>query len=356
MTVKLGARVSLAEQAGAHSLFLGWSGACGGTSDCTIAVNGDQAIWANFSATVPPPPPPTSYVVVELPAVEGSPVLIPAAINGRGDVVGVVILQNGGPARAFFYDGAAGSTRRILDDGSNSDQVASGINDTRQVSGRLGSRGVRWENDQITNIGTLSTTYSISEALGINAAGVVVGSSSGDDGKVKAVLWDGSTLRKLQAAGQSEAHAVNSNNIAVGIGGATSPRAVAFLNDTVLDLGGADGGLALAVSDVGRIVGMSNNHAFVYDLPQGPMRDVSPNAKLCYLYSVNHNGVAVGVCDGLPQGRGVILRGGTVEFLDDVIQEPTWVFYGAQAINDRGQIVGVGSHRGQGRAYLITPR
>jgi hypothetical protein len=38
--------------------FDGWSGACSGSGDCTVAMNADATVTATFAAEQPPPPPP----------------------------------------------------------------------------------------------------------------------------------------------------------------------------------------------------------------------------------------------------------------------------------------------------------
>jgi uncharacterized membrane protein len=130
-------------------------------------------------------------------------------------------------------------------------------------------------------------------------------------------------------------------------------------------LPGAENSSARAINDAGRIVGSSfpSAHpgewrAFVYDLPRGPMLDVSPDRR-CELSAVNSGGVAVGTCasgqaDELVR-RAAILRGEMVEDLNDIVGDPSWVFSEAQGINDAGQIAGSGLHDGQPRGFVLTP-
>lgn len=54
----VGASVTLSAQIWS-SLFLGWSGACSGTSTtCTVTMSATKLVTANFSGTLPPPLPP----------------------------------------------------------------------------------------------------------------------------------------------------------------------------------------------------------------------------------------------------------------------------------------------------------
>jgi len=50
-----GTIVKLSAQAASASTFSGWGGACSGTADCALTVNGDVSVTAAFSAGTPPP-------------------------------------------------------------------------------------------------------------------------------------------------------------------------------------------------------------------------------------------------------------------------------------------------------------
>jgi hypothetical protein len=149
----------------------------------------------------------------------------------------------------------------------------------------------------------------------------------------------------------------------------TNPDAALFENGTIRNLGslaGGGGSIASAINDSGRIVGISPAlgdslpHAFVFDLPNGPMRDVSPG-RPCSIGSVNSSGVAVGSCTADSSKapiklRGVILRGTVVQDLDGLLGDSHWVLEDAASINDKGQIAGFGLHDGNFRAFVLTPR
>jgi hypothetical protein len=99
--------------------------------------------------------------------------------------------------------------------------------------------------------------------------------------------------------------------------------------------------------------------AFVFDLPHGPMRDVSP-AQACSLSGVNDGGDAVGGCGiGDPANRtqhATLWRGGAMIDLNDLITDPSWILESAVAVNASGQIVGTGIHNGNLRAFILTPQ
>jgi hypothetical protein len=68
-----GASVTLSAQPADGSSFSGWSGACSGTGDCTVAMNADATVTATFVAGQPPPP---------------AQVHLAASITGAGTVTG----------------------------------------------------------------------------------------------------------------------------------------------------------------------------------------------------------------------------------------------------------------------------
>jgi len=147
----------------------------------------------------------------------------------------------------------------------------------------------------------------------------------------------------------------------------TTKHAAVFQNGKIKDLGtlAPMGSIATAINDSGRVVGYSvvnprDAHAFVYDLPDGPMRDVSAG-NICLLRAINSAGDAVGTCSPKEDARAdvyraSIWRGGVWADLNGLVLDPSWTLYDAKAINDRGQITGTGDHNHQFRAYLLTPR
>jgi hypothetical protein len=97
-------------------------------------------------------------------------------------------------------------------------------------------------------------------------------------------------------------------------------------------------------------------HAFVYDLPNGPMIDILPRNS-AKLFSVNNAGDAVGATFdfGRPV-RAMLWQNGAVIDLTNALNDPSWQLVSAVAINDRGMITGTGTHNGVGHAYVLIPR
>jgi hypothetical protein len=52
--------VTLTATPAAGSSFTGWGGACSGTGKCTLTMNSDKSVTAQFTSGPPPPPPPSA--------------------------------------------------------------------------------------------------------------------------------------------------------------------------------------------------------------------------------------------------------------------------------------------------------
>ena len=377
-TFNEGTSVTLTPAAAAGSQFDGWGGACTGNGGCTVTMNREQIIAVRFQP-VAPPPQKLAYTITELPAAEANRSLLAAGINSRGDIVGTYYVPNDRgevDARAFLYDASRNATRRIGGNDGSEIQMANGVTDSLAVAlatamrqpGR--QRGFLWRDSGQTDIGALppGPNGPQTAATAINQRGSITGWSLGAKNYQRAILWDGSTLRDLGSADDiwSAGYAINIDSV---VAGASSVRddpfhqhAAVFQNGTVKDLGKL--GLtstAFGINDRGRVVGSSlfgngpQLHAFVYDLPNGPMRDVSPSS-YCWLTGVNNSGDAVGACRPGDRNHAVIWTNGVIVDLNDTISDPSWLLTTAVAINDRGQIAATGSHNGGSfQAVLLTP-
>ena len=375
-----GTGVTLTAAAAAGSEFGGWGGACSGNGGCTVTMNREQVVAARFQPVAPPPQKP-AYTITEIPGVEGSSSLVPNGIDSRGNLVGTYWITNGRivDAHAFLYDVGTGATRRIGGNDGSSSQMANGVNDSLAVALATNTRpgthqhGFLWRDGSQTDIGAIPAGPNGPQtaATAINQRGSIAGWSLGAKNFQRAVLWDGSTLRDLGSANDnwSYAYAINIDGVVAGASSvANDPfntHAAVFQNGTVKDLGtlGNRWSTASAINDRGRVVGSAMTatgkdiHAFVYDLPDGPMRDVSPSAN-CGLFAVNNSGDAVGYCTPDQKvNHGVLWHDGAFIDLNDAITDPSWLIGAARAINDRGQIAVTANHNGGAfQAVLLTPR
>jgi probable HAF family extracellular repeat protein len=253
-------------------------------------------------------------------------------INDAGEVVGAA---NTAKSIVPFVRMPAGSLRRMpLLPGDNCGQ-AFGINKYGHVagysSGPNGRRAFLWTRSaSVLNLGVLpSGNYS--SACDINDSDEVAGTSGSAAGD-RAVLWtksgDVHDLGTLPADMSSEASAINNNGEVVGYSkGPRGMRAFLWTQATGMqDLGVLPGGnssRALAINDMGAVVGSSTSssgdRAFIWTRQAG-MRDLNTAASVTF---------------------GV-------------------VFVEAQAINNAGQILVMGSamhgpHASDGAASVCAP-
>jgi probable HAF family extracellular repeat protein len=234
-----------------------------------------------------------------------------------------------------LHDGT--SLRDLGTLGGDSSQ-AFGINDAEQVVGWSEvSAGVDQypgrphaflcDRGTMHDLGTLGG--SISWAYAINAAEQVIGWSRTAEEAVHGFLWQQGKMIDLGTLGGSWSEARGINSIGQVVGMATTPdsapHAVLWHGSTTRDLGvlGGTGSDASAINMSGQIVG----HA-MYPVPDSEMLDY----------------------------RAFLWQKGKMADLNDLIApDSDWELTYAGAINDVGQIVGVGRHLGRVSGFLLTP-
>jgi probable HAF family extracellular repeat protein len=247
-------------------------------------------------------------------------------INNNGQVVGQTYNTISGEIHAFSYQG--GTTTDLGKLGGNS-ATAHGVNNPGQIVGTVDtspfSQGFLWDAGSVTYLGTMPG-YNSSYAYGINdqkqIAGIVsTGSTS------RGVLWDNGVFTDLGTLGGTVSNAEAINNSTQIVGNSTNivgqTHAFFWENGSMFDLGTLYGGSSSEASDInnnGAIVGYSTANLG------------SGNQNFAFLYS---GGVMIDLNTLLPAKSG-------------------WTLQSAGGINDHNQIVGVGMHNGQRRAFLMT--
>lgn len=296
-------------------------------------------------------------VIIDLTPQIGGTISYANGINSRGEIVGNWMPPNGQVMHGFLWtpkpwNGLAGTIQDIDPFGTFSS--ASDIDDSGRVFGHAEiKRAVVFHvftlgNGKITDLGCEGHAVQ-----GVNSSGQIVGSGS-VDGKPHAFLLEYdqkknaisavTDLGVLSGHISSDAHAIN-NADPVQVAGRSDD--VNDQNKTVrpflfecgksqngvnpvisrTDLGSLTGWFAGAsdINDLGQIVGFTNiqnwiSHAFLWQ----PTSQNSTTGRMIDLNTL------------LPLGSG-------------------WELLAANAINNRGQIVGVGFYRNQRRAFLLTP-
>lgn len=251
------------------------------------------------------------------------------------------------------------------------------------------SRAVQWEADgTIRDLGTLGGRSAV--ANDIDARGRAFGVSSQATGPSVATVWDRTGPAALpsldqQASGASRVNAVTRSGRAVGaapsrtedgssVGQAVrwDPRGPTFVPVALDRLEPGRFAVALGVSERGVAVGEASrldpgttrtstravrwDGTSVRELPAvGTYRFTRAN-------DVSDQSDAVGFASGFAgfpsiDGVAVLWRAGRAIDLNTAVQRggEGFVLRSAEAVNERGEIVGFGSKDGQTRAFLLTP-
>ena len=231
----------------------------------------------------------------------------PLGINNLGQVVGSTVANHNG---AIWTNGA------IEDLG---DYWPHGINDLGEVVGSYGwgnFHAFMYDDGAMTDLGPIGTaTFSL--AFSVNNQGQVVGWAANSDGISHAFIWDnGSGIVDLGTFGGilSLAYDINDYGQVVGSYLLSDYESRGFLweNGTVTDLGSVGDGLALAINNRGYIVSIGRPMLWV----EGEWFDLN---------------------DLIPKHSG-------------------WLLQGTYGINNRNQIVGIGTIDGESHVYLLTPK
>jgi probable HAF family extracellular repeat protein len=237
--------------------------------------------------------------------------------------------------------------------GLNSSGQASGFFVNRAADGNLVWSAARWDPSGIVHLlGTLGGASS--DAIGINDAGHIVGSSAIDaTHPVHAFLWDpvnGMTdLGGLGGPdGQARGDAVNDHDQVAGVSSSPDGR-TAVMWDPIegpIDVGMLPGDYSsygFGINDDGDVVGISTStaadHAFRWNAADGITPLVTLGGAASSAYDVNNSGQIVGSAQ-LPNGRSHAVLwnpDGSITDLGTLGGSSS----GANAINAAGQVVGV---------------
>ncbi|MCA1827019.1 MAG: hypothetical protein LC689_08770, partial [Myxococcales bacterium] len=331
-----GTPIALSAAPDAISRLAQWGGACGGPA-CAFIIAEDAHVEARIDRR--------RYVVQDLGTLADSYWSSPNAMSRHGGLV-----AGGSGGQVFLYDGIMHATS-VQGDGL-------GVNDHGVVVGVFGLpsnfKGYRWSNGTLTELPSLGGTLTFAQA--INNANVVTGFSSRADGHVRAVYWSTGPAVDLGSLGGggsdcSYAYGINDDGIVVGescVDGAGT-HAVRFRKPGVIDDLGTLGGFygrARAISGSGIIVGESAahsndpSHGFVWR--DGTMTDVGvlQGTDQTALFSVNNQGLAVGVADVSTGGtfRGILYGAGRLLDLNALVEPTPYTITIAVGIDEAGNI------------------
>lgn len=309
-------------------------------------------------------------------------------INASGQVVGTSIIT-GGASHAFVWTSAAGMTDLGDLPGGLDFSEGRAINDSGQIVGYSGAttgmRAFLWTSaGGMKDLGDLPGGADLSKAHGISASGQVVGVSDADTGN-SAFVWTVSEGMKdigdlPGGPHNSCAYAINVSGEVVGyghIGSTAYPGARPFLwtpATGMKDLGDLhpdkDSCVAHGISAAGHVVGastvpgthsnMDRLQAFLWTSAAGmtSLGSLPGVENASYAYGVNAAGDAVGwISTSGPNHAFLWTSNEGMQDLNACLPAGSgWTLLSAYAINDAGQIVGVGLNpSGKRHAFLLTP-
>jgi probable HAF family extracellular repeat protein len=268
--------------------------------------------------------------------------------------------------RAFLYESGP---PRDLEGGPSQ---ANSLNSSGAVAGTSYAGGsaqaVVWSDSARVELGTLGGAES--EAMGINAGGVVVGRADTAAGQGHAFRWLNGRMEDLgtlPGGSWSSAYAISDNGQIAGYGMTGSGFFRAFLMNPGLgltELGTLGGGnsYAFGINTAGQVAGHSSTasgylHAYLYS--SGRMTDLGTlGGAQSYAYGINNAGEVVGQSwlTGSPTTHAFLYRSGRMTDLNTLIDPAGgWELVEAYGVNDSGQIVGLGLLGGRTLAYRLDP-
>jgi probable HAF family extracellular repeat protein len=205
----------------------------------------------------------------------------------------------------------------------------------------------------------------------------VVGSAATRDDSIHAFLYDESAtprMRDLGTFGGSEswAYAINNSGKVTGYAATSVPypyhHAFLYSGGKMRDLGtlGGTESWAFDLNEADKVVGSANlsgdseNHAFLYDASATPrMRDLGTlGGSHSMAFGINDSEQVVGSAATRDDSiHAFLYSGGKMRDLNSLIPANSgWELVSAEAINDKGHIVGYGANKDSvGRAFLLTP-
>ena len=292
------------------------------------------------------------------------------SMNAAGDVVAATPSGSGNAHAALFHNG------QVIDLGTlgGLNSEATGINKSRLIVGnsQIASGSVHaflYSNNVMMDLGTLGGANSY--AVAINDAGQIVGNSDRADGTSHAFLYVAGVMTDLGAVTAVSINA--SGQILV----SDSSFASVYTNGAMQPLpqppcnGGFQYAAAYAMNDSGEVVGeawgwdggmLVCDHAIL--ISGGQAQDIGFGLLMGFntAIAINGSGHILGkgwtYCDGtFCQQEYTLLDGAVLFYSFSTPDSSGWSSLIGSAINDAGQIAGIGNNANSSgqRAFLMTP-
>lgn len=288
------------------------------------------------------------------------------AINSQGVVAGEFRTTAGRRASSPFIS-FAGEFRSLGTPLGRVRAGARGINDLGQVVGETDSltsrsRAFLWKHKRYIDLGTVGGTWA--RARAINNAGTIVGWSGTPERDGHAFVYRNGSMQDIHPFGRySDATAISPNGTIVGNwwpGDTLLYGAFIYRDGQARDLDPLHQPIYVyGVNDAGQVVGAGpESRAALWQ--DGVMHDLGTlGGGLSEALAINATGQIVGhaMAAGDRGWQAFIYDEGRMWSLTKLVARggEGWRLQTARAINDRGQIVGIGLHEGEPQSFLLTP-
>ena len=317
----------------------------------------------------------STYTVTDLGTLGGH-YSIGRGINSSGQVTGRSAFADDTTLHPFLYSGGTMADLGTLGGAGTNAEGGIGINASGQVTGGSfttsgDQHAFLYSSGVMHDLGTLPG-YTGSLGWGINTSGQVAGYSFFPTG-FRAFLYNAGVMSDLGTLGGADsfAYSINDAGQITGQADTASSGAHAFLysGGSMTDLGvpaGYDSSAGYGINSSAQITGLltagSVLHAFLYS--GGAMMDLGTlGGTESWGYGINSSGQVVGYSKNAPNVTDFFSRAflytpatGMVDLNNLIPPASGWTLQEAHAINDAGQIAGLGvSPSGAQHAFLLTP-
>ena len=318
----------------------------------------------------------TSYKLTDLGVLTRNGYSVGRAVNVNGDATGAAGSNNSNQSQVFVY--ANGSMKGLGTLGGPSG-IGNGINASGEVAGYSQNasgtyRAFLASNGTMTDIGDLGGGSAVGYA--INDFGQVVGSAVTKDGSNHPFLYSNGKMIDLGTLGSptgtdwwNSAQGINNSGAVTGTSYDSHGNFFGFVwsNGKMTKMGtlGGPWSQAYAINNKGQITGLAytkngSAHGFIAKCATCKLTDlgtITGSTSTVWGFGINDSGVVVGQTTFAGTYHAFVYSGGKMKDLNKLIPAGSgWVLIEADGINAAGQIVGLGMHKGQEHAYLLTPQ
>ena len=316
-------------------------------------------LWsATRPAPIPVVPPPL-YRVSDLGTLGGAGGYV-SGMNDHGDVVGRWGSSTKN-ARPFVM---RNGKMQLIGTGKGGMTVASDINNAGEVAGTSGNPdgtydAFSWRNGKLTLLPSLGGKESYASA--INERGQIVGYAQTrfkrPDGyyEGRAVLWEKGRVRDLNVPGENSSFGRGINNQGEIVGTGNS-KSFLWRDGVVTDVGEAGAYTdARGINDSGLIVGITSGQLLLWNDKQGQKAQMPAGIQECFAPATNNAGQSIGYAFMKRRVFAFLYQNNQMHDLNALAPGSGWMLTNASAINERGQIVGMGQFKSKSHGFLLTP-